>query len=53
MLQNQGVKVNKVLNFAIDDAILEERITGRWIHTYSVEPTIQNLLLLRFLVLMM
>ncbi|RZC25305.1 Adenylate kinase 4, partial [Glycine soja] len=49
MLQNQGVKVNKVLNFAIDDAILEERITGRWIHTYSVlgvddvtgEPLIQ------------
>ncbi|VFQ69916.1 unnamed protein product [Cuscuta campestris] len=35
MLQKQGVKVDKVLNFAIDDAILEERITGRWIHPSS------------------
>ncbi|XP_060204452.1 adenylate kinase 4-like [Lycium barbarum] len=35
MLQNRGTKVDKVLNFAIDDAILEERITGRWIHTAS------------------
>ncbi|TKY45431.1 Adenylate kinase 4 [Spatholobus suberectus] len=30
-----GIKVDKVLNFAIDDAILEERITGRWIHPSS------------------
>ncbi|KAI4341351.1 hypothetical protein MLD38_026084 [Melastoma candidum] len=35
MLQKQGVKVDKVLNFAIDDAILEERITGCWIHPSS------------------
>ncbi|PQM33169.1 adenylate kinase 4 [Prunus yedoensis var. nudiflora] len=35
MLKNQGAKVDKVLNFAIDDAILEERITGRWIHPSS------------------
>ncbi|KAI8529175.1 hypothetical protein RHMOL_Rhmol12G0205500 [Rhododendron molle] len=35
MLEKQGVKVDKVLNFAIDDAILEERITGRWIHPAS------------------
>lgn len=35
MLQKQGTKVDKVLNFAIDDAILEERITGRWIHPSS------------------
>lgn len=35
MLQKQGAKVDKVLNFAIDDAILEERITGRWIHPSS------------------
>lgn len=35
MLEKQGVKVDKVLNFAIDDAILEERITGRWIHPPS------------------
>ncbi|KAJ8536579.1 hypothetical protein K7X08_034980 [Anisodus acutangulus] len=35
MLQNRGTKVDKVLNFAIDDPILEERITGRWIHPAS------------------
>ncbi|KAJ8752042.1 hypothetical protein K2173_001068 [Erythroxylum novogranatense] len=35
MLDKQGVKIDKVLNFAIDDAILEERITGRWIHPSS------------------
>ncbi|OIT31396.1 PREDICTED: adenylate kinase 4 [Nicotiana attenuata] len=35
MLQKQGTKIDKVLNFAIDDAILEERITGRWIHPSS------------------
>lgn len=35
MLEKQGAKVDKVLNFAIDDAILEERITGRWIHPSS------------------
>lgn len=35
MLQKQGTKVDKVLNFAIDDSILEERITGRWIHPSS------------------
>ncbi|XVF11554.1 hypothetical protein REPUB_Repub08aG0037900 [Reevesia pubescens] len=35
MLERQGVKVDKVLDFAIDDAILEERITGRWIHPAS------------------
>lgn len=35
MLEKQGVKVDKVLNFKIDDSILEERITGRWIHLSS------------------
>jgi adenylate kinase family enzyme len=35
MLDKQGAKIDKVLNFAIDDAILEERITGRWIHPSS------------------
>lgn len=35
MLEKRGVKVDKVLNFAIDDSILEERITGRWIHPAS------------------
>ncbi|PWA85296.1 adenylate kinase 4 [Artemisia annua] len=35
MLEKRGVKVDKVLNFAIDVAILEERITGRWIHPSS------------------
>ncbi|OVA15403.1 Adenylate kinase [Macleaya cordata] len=36
MLAKQGIKIDKVLNFSIDDdAILEERITGRWIHLSS------------------
>ncbi|KAJ8758921.1 hypothetical protein K2173_002700 [Erythroxylum novogranatense] len=35
MLKKQGTKIDKVLNFAIDDSILEERITGRWIHPSS------------------
>ncbi|KAK1403212.1 adenylate kinase [Heracleum sosnowskyi] len=35
MLEKQGKTIDKVLNFAIDDAILEERITGRWIHASS------------------
>ncbi|XVE56616.1 hypothetical protein DITRI_Ditri04bG0025200 [Diplodiscus trichospermus] len=35
MLDKQGAKIDKVLDFAIDDAILEERITGRWIHPAS------------------
>ncbi|XP_072974571.1 adenylate kinase 4-like [Typha angustifolia] len=35
MLKKQGTKIDKVLNFAIDDVILEERITGRWIHQPS------------------
>ncbi|PWA35705.1 adenylate kinase/UMP-CMP kinase, P-loop containing nucleoside triphosphate hydrolase [Artemisia annua] len=35
MLQKQGTKIDKVLDFAIDDSILEERITGRWIHAAS------------------
>eukprot|EP00850_Spirogloea_muscicola_P009266 SM000051S17626 [mRNA] locus=s51:623924:625693:- [translate_table: standard] len=35
MLEKQGAKVDKVLNFEIPDAVLEERITGRWIHAPS------------------
>lgn len=35
MLEKQGAKVDKVLNFEIADSILEERITGRWIHPAS------------------
>ncbi|CAI9759590.1 unnamed protein product [Fraxinus pennsylvanica] len=35
MLQRQGTKLDKVLNFAADEAILEERITGRRIHPPS------------------
>ncbi|KAE8670335.1 Adenylate kinase 3 [Hibiscus syriacus] len=35
MLEKQGVKIDKVLDFAIDDSILEERITARWIHPSS------------------
>ncbi|KAI3728389.1 hypothetical protein L6452_17024 [Arctium lappa] len=35
MLEKQKTKIDKVLDFAIDDSILEERITGRWIHASS------------------
>ncbi|KAM7268959.1 hypothetical protein ACFE04_024456 [Oxalis oulophora] len=35
MLEKQKTKIDKVLNFAVDDSILEERITGRWIHPSS------------------
>ncbi|GMJ05857.1 hypothetical protein HRI_004254900 [Hibiscus trionum] len=35
MLERRGVKIDKVLDFAIVDSILEERITGRWIHPTS------------------
>ncbi|KAM0946576.1 putative adenylate kinase [Dioscorea sansibarensis] len=35
MLEKRGTKIDKVLNFAIDDALLEERITGRWSHPSS------------------
>ncbi|EFJ26263.1 hypothetical protein SELMODRAFT_441992 [Selaginella moellendorffii] len=35
MLENQGNKIDKVLNFEIADPVLEERITGRWIHPAS------------------
>jgi adenylate kinase len=35
MLEKQGHKVDKVLNFNVEDSVLEERITGRWIHPAS------------------
>lgn len=35
MLEKGGTKVDKVLNFEIQDSILEERITGRWVHPAS------------------
>eukprot|EP01018_Ginkgo_biloba_P021124 Gb_16638 [translate_table: standard] len=35
MLEKRGAKIDKVLNFEIDDSILEERITGRWMHPSS------------------
>jgi adenylate kinase family enzyme len=35
MLETQGHKVDKVLNFNVEDSVLEERITGRWIHPGS------------------
>eukprot|EP00897_Mesotaenium_endlicherianum_P010997 jgi/Mesen1/9926/ME000070S09210 len=35
MLAEKGTKVDKVLNFDIPDSVLEERITGRWIHPAS------------------
>ena len=35
MLSHSGVQVDKVLNFDVPDSVLEERVTGRWIHAAS------------------
>ncbi|CAI5972985.1 unnamed protein product [Closterium sp. NIES-65] len=35
MLEKKGQKIDKVLNFDVHDAVLEERIIGRWIHPAS------------------
>ncbi|KAF9624642.1 hypothetical protein IFM89_012155 [Coptis chinensis] len=35
MLEKQGTKVDKVLNFTIFDSFLEERITSSWVHPSS------------------
>jgi len=35
MLAHSNTKIDKVLNFDIPDSVLEERVTGRWIHPGS------------------
>ena len=35
MLEKQGQSIDRVLNFDIPDSVLEERITGRWVHLAS------------------
>lgn len=35
MLQSKGQTIDKVLNFAVPDQLLVERITGRWVHPAS------------------
>ena len=35
MLSSAGKKIDKVVEFKVDDAVLEERITGRRIHKAS------------------
>lgn len=35
LLQKDGKSINSVIEFAIDDEILKERISGRWIHKGS------------------
>eukprot|EP00475_Leptophrys_vorax_P016382 TRINITY_DN22837_c0_g1_i1.p1 TRINITY_DN22837_c0_g1~~TRINITY_DN22837_c0_g1_i1.p1 ORF type:complete len:241 (+),score=19.79 TRINITY_DN22837_c0_g1_i1:156-878(+) len=35
MLAKEGLKIDRVLNFDVPDAVLEERITGRWVHPAS------------------
>ncbi|MCO5609363.1 hypothetical protein L7F22_063589 [Adiantum nelumboides] len=37
ILENQGTKVDKVLNFKIANSTLEEQIRGCWIHLASVQ----------------
>jgi adenylate kinase len=35
MLAEEGARVTKVIELAVPDSVLEERITGRWIHKES------------------
>ena len=35
MLKKRGEQINKVLNFDIDDSMLEERNIGHWMHPSS------------------
>ena len=35
MLASRGTHIDKVLNFAVPDAVLVERVTGRWVHAGS------------------
>ena len=35
MLASRGQAVDKVLNFSVPDAVLVERVTGRWVHPGS------------------
>ena len=35
MLAAKGTAIDKVLNFAVPDAVLVERVTGRWVHAGS------------------
>ncbi|KAF9613646.1 hypothetical protein IFM89_009472 [Coptis chinensis] len=52
MLEKQGTKVDKVLNFAIFDSFLEERITGSWVHPSSGRTYHTNMQVPKFQVLM-
>lgn len=35
MLARRGTGIDKVLNFEVPDAVLAERVTGRWVHAAS------------------
>lgn len=35
MLSKRGQSIDKVLNFAVPDSLLVERVTGRWVHPAS------------------
>lgn len=35
MLAKRGQSIDKVLNFAVPDSLLVERVTGRWVHSAS------------------
>jgi adenylate kinase len=35
MLSRRGTAIDKVLNFQVPDAVLVERVTGRWVHPAS------------------
>lgn len=35
MLASRGQKIDKVINFEVENRVLEERVTGRWVHPQS------------------
>ena len=35
MLKKQKKSIDRVIEFKVDEAVLEERITGRWVHAAS------------------
>jgi adenylate kinase len=38
MMQESGLSIDQVVEMKVDEAVLEERVTGRWIHKPSGRP---------------
>lgn len=43
MLASEGASVTKVIELQVPDEVLEERITGRWIHKKSGKISSENI----------